>query len=345
MKRCAARLGLVLLAVVGTDRLNADEGTGTDNGASLSIEHEPLVCLTTSSYPRIEARISPAEDVQRAWVRFRSDPRTGWYAVQLKREGDAHVGLLPVPKRLKTFTYFLEASDGSATVARTPEYSPLVVGDAKACPEGTASSSVADARGLIVDRPPGSSQRTDPVPRGFGTRGTVGAVGMFDWSARSTSRIAGAIVIAGGGAALALSKGHTEGQAVAPINSTTYNMIFSTSMPPPGSQVSIARGSLVMRIAVRAIRRSLVEEDPPAFIAVDFFGPGSGAPCVEVVSPAHSPAGGVEEFMVSGPLVESSSCSPPFATSRVTGSLLTAGRVLVPGTSPFPFDAGYTFVP
>jgi len=278
-------------------------------------------------------------------VRFRSDPGTGWYAVQLAKEGSVHVGLLPVPKGLKTFTYFLEASDQSAATTRTSEYSPLVVGDAKACPGGKESASVADAQGLIVDRPPGSSQKTEPVPQGFGTRGTIGAIGAFDWSARTTSRISGAIIIAGAGAALALSRGHAEGQPGVPGAPTRYNMVFGTSIPPPGSQVSMAHGSLVMRIDVTAFQNSVAGGEPPAFIAVDFFGPGSGTPCVEVVSPAHSPEGGLEEFVVSGPLIAPSSCSFPFTTSRVTGSLLTAGSALVQGTSPFSFDVAYNFVP
>jgi hypothetical protein len=272
MRPIAARLGLILLVAVGTKRLNGEERNGADKGlrvrpqmkadlpARPSIEHEALVCLTTSRYPRIEARISPSQDVQRAWVRFRSDPATGWYAVQLKKEGTVHVGLLPVPRGLKTFTYFLEASDERAAATRAPAYSPLVVGDAKACPDGTASSSVPEARALMVERPPDASQHAAPVPHGFGARGTVGAVGVFDWSSRATARIA-------------------------------------------------------------------------------------GAPCVEVVSPAHSPAGGFEEFVVGGPLVASASCSLPFATGRVTGSLLMADRQLVPGTSPLPLDVAYTFVP
>jgi hypothetical protein len=100
-----------------------------------------------------------------------------------------------------------------------------------------------------------------------------------------------------------------------------------------------------MRIDVTSFINSVAGGEPPAFIAVDFFGPGSGAPCVELVSPAHSPEGSAEEFVVSGPLIASSSCSLPFATSRVTGSLLTAGHSVLSGTSPFPFDIAYNFAP
>jgi hypothetical protein len=53
----------------------------------------------------------------------------------------------------------------------------------------------------------------------------------------------------------------------------------------------------------------------------------------------------LEEFVVSGPLIASSSCSFPFTTSRVTGSLLTADRALMQGTPPFSFDVAYDFVP
>lgn len=304
---------------------------------ALSIEHAALTCVLDSQYPRIEARITPAESVQRAWVRFKSDEKGGYYAVPLRREGDIHVGVLPRPKWLKGFEYYVEAVNQNAESSRTPEYSPVVVGNAKECGARRLSTSVADALNLIIEKPPGASPRAKLVPPGFSSHGTAGGIGAFDWSARTTALVAAGIVGTVVGATVSL-KGEEPGTGGSPVD--IFNVFFRSSMPPPGSRVSVGQGSLTIRVNIQ--QTAIFGPNDLRFIRVDFFGTGSSH-CISIMTPAHPPTGLSEDFTVSGPLA--TGCSLPFTATQVTASLLSDILAPVRGTSAYPLDVAYTFVP
>ncbi len=313
--------------------------------SKLSIEHAALGCTLASRFPRVEARIGPTESVERAWVRFRSDPKDGWYAVPLRLEGALHVGLLPKPKWLHSFAYYIEAVDRTAAPTRTPEYSTTVVERAEKCPESELAPSLAEATGLMVERPPGTARKErKTVPPGFSSRGTSGDIGAFDLSARTAALVTGGALGAIAVPALTLG-GDPVGEARALGPALSYNVIFRSSVPPQGSQVSLSRGSLTMLLTVQEIvNRTSIDFRRPAFIRVDFFGANSSAACINILFRGGSPANFVQDFVVSGPLAASAECSLPFTTTQVAASLLTEGRALYPGTSPFPLGVAYTFV-
>ena len=312
----------------------------TAEAAKLSIDHAALTCVLKSQYPRIEARIDPVESVQRAWARFRSDAKGAYYAVPLRKEGDLYVGVLPMPKWLKSFEYYVEAIDQNAENTRTPEYWPVVVADANECRERGLSSSVAEASNLIVEKPSEAPPKSKPVPPGFSSHGTVGSVGAFDWSSRTTAFIAGGIVATVVGVTASL-KGENPGTEPRP--SDIYSISFRSSMPPPGSQVSVGRGSLTMTVNLRQIVSGGGPSSEPKFIRVDFFGTGNLG-CLSMMAPAHYPAGMSEDFTISGPLVMHPGCSLPFTNSQASATLLLENLMFAPESTGYLLNVSYTFV-
>ncbi len=319
----------------------ASEAAAAD--AKVSIEHTALGCVLASRFPRVEARIGPAANVERVWVRFRSDRKDGWYAVPLRPEGVLYVGLLPMPKWLHSFDYYIEAVDPKATMTRTPEYSTTVVEYPQECAESEARS-VADASGLMVEKPPGAARKErKTVPSGFSGRGTTGDIGFFDLSTRTVALITGGVLGAVGVAAATLH-GDAEGPAT-PEPLVSYNVIFRSSVPAPGSQVSLSQASLTMVLTVQAtVNHTSIDERRPAFIRVDFYSARSSAACISIRVPGGSPASTVQDFVVSGPLAAAAECSLPFTTTQVAASLLTRGGELFFGSTPFPLGVTYTFV-
>src|SRR5690349_13191222 len=74
-----------------------------------AIAHAGVGCAVAEKFPRLEARIVPADAVARATVHFRTAATQPWYAVAMKAEGDAFSGVLPKPKgSLKAFQYYID---------------------------------------------------------------------------------------------------------------------------------------------------------------------------------------------------------------------------------------------
>ncbi len=341
-KDIEARKAPALLAPGSPPVPTASEAAAAD--AKVSIEHTALGCVLASRFPRVEARIGPAADVERVWVRFRSDRKGGWYAVPLRPEGVLYVGLLPMPKWLHSFDYYIEAVDPKATMTRTPEYSTTVVEYPQECAESEARS-VADASGLMVEKPPGAARKErKTVPSGFSGRGTTGDIGVFDLSTRTVALITGGVLGALGVAAATLH-GDAAGPARAPEPPVSYNVIFRSSVPAPGSQVSLSQASLTMVLTVQeTVNHTSIDPRSPAFIRVDFYSARSSAACISIRVPGGSPANTVQDFVVSGPLATAAECSLPFTTTQVAASLLTRGGELFFGSTPFPLGVTYTFV-
>src|SRR5689334_3645997 len=73
-----------------------------------AISHTGVACVVAEKFPRLEARITPADAVARAIVHFRTDAARPWYAVAMKAEGEAFSGVLPKPKgSLQAFQYYI----------------------------------------------------------------------------------------------------------------------------------------------------------------------------------------------------------------------------------------------
>src|SRR5436190_18971484 len=108
-------------------------GASAVEAQPLNIVHQPVACAVAEKFPRLEARISPTDTVAVARVLFQGET-TEWYAVAMKPDGERFTAALPKPKKsLKTFRYYIEATDKALATRRTTEYTTSVVGSAGAC--------------------------------------------------------------------------------------------------------------------------------------------------------------------------------------------------------------------
>jgi hypothetical protein len=170
-----------------------------------AISHAGVGCVVAEKFPRLEARIAPADAVARAVVHFRTDPARPWYAVAMKAEGEAFSGVLPKPKgSLKAFQYYIDVTDRAFATSRTPEYTTTVVTGPGAC-KGKMMAGAMGSASILLEVPAGASL----VPAGFGSAG-VAAAGSGTAAASAAGAAGGGgagigtvAAIVGGGAAVA----------------------------------------------------------------------------------------------------------------------------------------------
>lgn len=187
---------------------------------SITIEHAPVACATAGKFPKIEARLSPADTVGAARLVFQG--RTAeWYSVSMKSEGAAYAGVLPKPnKDLKTFRYYIEATDKSMSTSRTEEFTTDVVESTGAC-RGRLMAGALSTASVVLQGPAGAAA----LPAGFAPAGVIagssagaaaGAVGASVGASGgigATALVLGGVAVAGGAAALVASKGGDEGSS------------------------------------------------------------------------------------------------------------------------------------
>jgi hypothetical protein len=155
-----AALGLVLWPALG-----AAQG--------VAIDHQPVGCAKAGQFPRFFARFNPVDQVSRAHVFFRPSGSPNWYAVLMQKEGLNFVGTLPKPlKSLARFDYYISVLDGSATEARTKEYSSDVVSGPLGCRDKVLAAGVTSAKSLIVSPPEGIAGAAK-VPLGFSSDSVI----------------------------------------------------------------------------------------------------------------------------------------------------------------------------
>jgi hypothetical protein len=170
-----------------------------------AISHAGVACVVAEKFPRLEARIAPADAIARAVVHFRTDAARPWYAVAMKPEGEAFAGVLPKPKgSLKAFQYYIDATDRAFATSRTPEYTTAVVSGPGAC-QGKMMAGALSAASILLEVPAGAAL----VPAGFGSAG-VAAAGSGTAAASAAGAAGGGgagigtvAAVVGGGAAVA----------------------------------------------------------------------------------------------------------------------------------------------
>jgi hypothetical protein len=204
------------------------------------IEHAGVGCIVADKHPRIDARVAPAESVARARVYFRASGTPAWYFVTMKPVAGVLQGALPKPsKGTRTIDYYVEALDKSLREARTAEFTPSVVQQGEACPNGKLIATALAAAPVAL----GAGAGAPAVPAGFANAGIVGIGGGL-----STGAIVA--VVAGGGAAVAgglvvaskaggKDEGSTGGQGNVPTR--IYNIVFGAT-PQNGIDVSACVG-------------------------------------------------------------------------------------------------------
>jgi hypothetical protein len=146
-------------------------------------------CATADRFPRLEARIAPAESVATARILFQGlSPE--WYSVAMKREGTVFAGVLPKPKpSLKEFRYYIEVTGTALDTNRTPDHTAVVIDGSSACRGGLTAGSVASAS-VLIQGPAG----VVALPAGFAPAGVVAGT-----ASGSSAGAAGASASGGGG--------------------------------------------------------------------------------------------------------------------------------------------------
>lgn len=268
-----------------------EAASGTAPSSSpLEIGHRGVGCVVAGRFPAFDARLEPVDNVAAARVYFRTGGSPHWYWVSMKRDGGAFRGILPKPnKSLKSFDYYIEATDRELATARTQEYSPTVAAGMGACRDEMGTPAVSSASVAV-----GGPQGAPPVPAGFGAAGVAVATSTgAATAAGGGSGVAGAT--AGGG----ISKGLIIGGAVAAAGGVT------------AAVVAAAGGS---------------DQDPRA---VDHDGDGFSAlqgDCNDADRRVN-PAGAVTASARPTTLV--SACGQPSAVTTVTVSNLSCQSVTV----------------
>lgn len=181
---------------------------------SLNIEHRPVACAAAGKFARFEAGFSPAGSIAAARVVFQGQT-ADWYSVAMKPEGSLFAGVLPQPKKeLKSFRYYIEATDKAMGTSRTPEYTAAVVDSASAC-KGKLMASALSSASVVLQGPAGVAA----LPAGFASSGVVagsaaGSTAAAGASAAgasggvgATALVVGGVVVAGGAAAAVAAKG------------------------------------------------------------------------------------------------------------------------------------------
>ena len=174
-------------------------GAGAAAADGIRIDHQAAQCVVAERFPVLRARLQPADAVQRAKVYFRSGAGPHWYAVPMRAAGDIHEAVLPRPKKgLASFTYYIEAVDRHASVVRTAEAVPVVVGSAVAC-RGGAVAGAAEAAAVALEAPAGAPAARPAGCSATGVTTTTGAAAVAGSAAGVAAAGAGAAAATGGG--------------------------------------------------------------------------------------------------------------------------------------------------
>jgi hypothetical protein len=270
-----------------------------------TIDHAAVACAAAERFPRLEARLTPAESVGRARVLFRPEGGPHWYAVGMVRAGDVFAAALPKPKKsLRSFRYYLEAADTSFATSRTEEYTTDVVAGMAGCRTGMMGASVASAS-VLLEAPVGATA----VPSGFSSAGVVAAKSAAAGAAVAGTAAAGTAVAAGGG-----------------VGATTV-VLAGAGAVAAGAGVAVATGAIGG--GDEDPTRQGESDQPPAEVngqVFSTFGP----------NPADRTGPGLYGPPVAGALVASTLDG---ATARTDGGgnfrLVTQTRLPSPGCAPF----------
>ena len=157
------------------------------------IDHRAVDCVVAGSFPRLEARLTPAETVGRARVVFRGETDTHWYSVTMKPADAGFTGVLPKPlKSLRKFVYYIEVTDRALGTNRTAEFTPVVVSGLGACKDKVLAGALPSAT-VALEAPVGAPL----IPTGFASSGVASVAGTAPVGATAES---GAAPASGGSA-------------------------------------------------------------------------------------------------------------------------------------------------
>ena len=205
------------------------------------IEHAPVACAVADRFPRMEARLAPVDNLAAARIVFQGENLQEWYSVVMKPVGAGYVGVLPKPRKsLKSFRYYIEATDKAMRASRTAEYTTAVVGSTGQCKGGLMAATLASAS-VLIQGPAGALA----LPAGFASTGVVaagtaagsgGAAGAAGAGAGggigATALVIGGLAAAGGAVAVALPRGDSSSDSSpTPGTSGSSKTLYGVSFP------------------------------------------------------------------------------------------------------------------
>lgn len=316
---------------------------GVATAGSLQVIPQAINCVVADRFPRIEALLTPPEQVSLARVLFRTKGSEGWYWVRMDREADRFVAVLPKPGNgLKDLRYYIEATDTEFETSRTPEYVLEVVTDPETCRGKVVANTVASAK-VIIHVPTG--YKVPLVPSGFSGRGTLRAgeekLGVFPNMSLTTALLAAGAVGAGA-VAVGLSVANPPSPPGVPgtlaPGRPQGTVTLLASSPPPGSTISLSSGSLALSLRIAAD-----QDVPPGTVKAELlhFSPKQLS-CAFLSSPYAGFRGGMpQDVTVSGHLFNEGVCGASFSTEWLEVSVESSQRIEAGGV----FSLNYNLVP
>lgn len=171
----------------------------------IRISHDPALCVLVDVFPRLRACVQPHEGLARPRAYFRAEGDGSWYYVEMRRDGDCHVAVLPKPlaeARRVEYYAFAQSARPPFPQAQTPVHLAEVRSGATGC--GTPFETSAKVRAI----PAAGSMR---APSGFAADGLqglpkperrMGAAGLVigGGAAAASAVVAGAVLVKNSGA-------------------------------------------------------------------------------------------------------------------------------------------------
>jgi hypothetical protein len=141
------------------------------------IDHTPVGCLLEGQHALIEARFSPASDLAKARVFFKSVLASGFYFVEMEASGADQQGRLPRPKvEASPIQYYVAGYDAAGGEVRTPVFTAMVVKDEAECPEGAVLAAAGGSGAVQVFSAATGAAIT---PAGFAASGLALGAGVL----------------------------------------------------------------------------------------------------------------------------------------------------------------------
>ena len=138
-------------------------GAAPSESPLLTIQHDPLTCVTTVVTPLVDAGVAPGEQMATSYTFFRAAGTKSYYYVLMEGTAPQLEGKLPRPlPETKKIDYYVQARDRATLTKKTPAYLPAVV----AVPDckGKGLPVPPEGAGLTIGL---TSKDQPPIPPGF----------------------------------------------------------------------------------------------------------------------------------------------------------------------------------
>jgi len=129
----------------------------------LTIDHDPLACVTTELAPQVDAAVAPAPVFDHGYVYFKAAGTEDFYYATMKGAPANLSGVLPRPlPETRAIDYYLRATDLDSLARKTRDYVPPVVPGNACKAKGVAVGE--KGAGLTIGL---TREGQAPVPPGF----------------------------------------------------------------------------------------------------------------------------------------------------------------------------------